>query len=376
MPKRWISASRPRGGLSSSSTRLPPDISQSNCPRFTSELRDRLRQVPGVLGMSYSLYSPQDGDAWNDSVYIQGRTRESTESKNVTWLRVGPDYFKTIGTPILRGRAISEQDTAASSGAVVVDETFVRTYFPDEDPIGKHFGFSQPGHSGDWEIVGVVKDTQYRDPTWKEKQSPMFFRSFFQTTHFDEPAYQLGEVHSEYVEPIELQIAGSAENIAPQIRQTLASIDQNLSVVEMRSLGEQVSRQFNEERLTARLTGLFSLLALLLASIGLYGVTAYNIARRTSEIGIRMALGADRGDVVRMVLRGAFLQVGLGLLIGVPLVLAACRILASKLFEVSAFDPKILAAAIAVLAACALIAGMVPARRAASIEPVQALRME
>jgi ABC-type antimicrobial peptide transport system permease subunit len=204
----------------------------------------------------------------------------------------------------------------------------------------------------------------------------MFFRAFFQTTHFDETAYLTAELHSEYVEPIELQIAGAPASLAPQIRQTLAGIDPNLSIVQMRSLGEQVSRQFNEERLTARLTGLFSLLALLLASIGLYGVTAYNIARRTSEIGIRMALGADRGDVVRMVLRGAFLQVGIGLLIGVPLVLGASRILASKLFEVSAFDPKILAEAIAVLAFCAFVAGMVPARRAASIEPVQALRME
>jgi ABC-type antimicrobial peptide transport system permease subunit len=144
----------------------------------------------------------------------------------------------------------------------------------------------------------------------------------------------------------------------------------------MRSLSEQVSRQFNEERLTARLTELFSLLALLLASIGLYGVTAYNIARRTGEIGIRMALGADRGDVLKMVLRGAFVQIGLGLLIGVPLALATGRILASKLFRVPAFNLLILTAAILTLTLCALIAGFLPAHRAASIDPVEALRME
>ena len=204
----------------------------------------------------------------------------------------------------------------------------------------------------------------------------MFFRAFFQTTHFDEPTYQRSEVESEYIAPIELQVTKTAESVAPQVRRTLASIDPNLSIVEMRSLNEQVGRQFNEERLTARLTELFGLLALLLASIGLYGVTAYSIARRTGEIGIRMALGADRRDVLKMVLRGAFVQVGLGLLIGVPLALAAGRIFASKLFRVPVFNPLILTAAIFTLALCALIAGFLPAYRAASIDPVEALRME
>jgi len=345
-------------------------------PGFYQQLRDRLRQIPGVLSMSYSMYSPQDGDNWNDDIYIQGRSRESTENKNVMWLRVGPDYFKTIGTPLLHGRVVGEQDTATSPQAVVVDQKFVRTFFPGEDPIGKHFGYSQPGHSGDFEIVGVVKDTQYRDPTGTDKQQPVFFRAFFQTTHFDEPSYQRSEVQSEYIGPIELSVTGAAESITPQVRETLSSIDPNLSIIDMRSLKEQVSRQFNEERLTARLTELFSTLALLLASVGLYGVTAYNIARRTSEIGIRMALGADRGDVVKMVLGGAFVQVGLGLLIGVPLAVAAGRIFASKLFRVQSFDPLILTGAIFALITCAFLAGLLPARRAASIEPVQALRME
>jgi predicted permease len=345
-------------------------------PALYQQLRDRLRQIPGVLSVSYSLYSPQDGDSWSDAIYIQGRTLESTEGKDVGWLRVGPDYFKTIGTPLLRGRDISEQDTPTSPQVALVDETFARTFFPGEDPIGKHFGYPQPGHSGDIEIVGIVKDTQYRNPTSTEKQEPMFFRAFFQTTHFDEPTYQRSEVESEYIAPIELHVIGAAERVAPQVRQTLGSIDPNLSIVEMRSLSEQVSRQFNEERLTARLTELFSLLALLLASIGLYGVTAYNIARRTGEIGIRMALGADRGDVLKMVLRGAFVQIGLGLLIGVPLALATGRILASKLFRVPAFNLLILTAAILTLTLCALIAGFLPAHRAASIDPVEALRME
>ncbi len=150
----------------------------------------------------------------------------------------------------------------------------------------------------------------------------------------------------------------------------------NLSIIDMHSFGEQVTRQFNQERLIARLTELFSLLALALASIGLYGVTAYNIARRTSEIGVRMALGANQVDVVKMVLRGAFSQVGIGLLLGVPLAIGAGRLMTAKLYGVTGFDPVILAGAVGALALCALVAGVVPARRAASIEPVQALRVE
>ena len=181
---------------------------------------------------------------------------------------------------------------------------------------------------------------------------------------------------SEYVRDVEIQFAGPADEIGPQVRRVLAGINPNLSILRMSTFGEQVVRVFNRERLIARLTELFSLLALLLASIGLYGVTAYNIERRTSEIGVRMALGADRVDVVAMVLRGAFGQIGLGLVIGIPLVIIAGRLMATKLFGVGSFNPLVLGVAILALAFCAFIAGLVPARRAASIEPVKALRIE
>ena len=345
-------------------------------PALYQQLRDRLGQIPGVRSMSYSLYSPQDGESWNDEVFIQGRTPESTQDISVGWLRVGPDYFKTIGTPVLQGRPIGEQDTATSQRVAVVDEAFVRKFLPKEDPIGQHFGFAQAGHSGDYEIVGVVKDTQYRDPAETEKQNPMFFLPYFQRVQFQNTNYQTAEVHSQFLNMIEFQVAGAPENIAPEVRRVLASIDPNLSITDIRSLSEQVGRVFNQQRLIARLTELFSLLALLLASIGLYGVTAYNIARRTSEIGIRMALGADRKNVVAMVLRGAFWQIGIGLVVGLPLVILAGRLMASKLYGVGAFNPLILGAAVALLGLCALIAGLVPARRAASIEPVDALRTQ
>ena len=205
----------------------------------------------------------------------------------------------------------------------------------------------------------------------------MFFLPYFQTIQFRgaelSPHAGAVGIRQHDRDPVR-GIAGRRS--ARKCGSVLAGIDPNLSIIEMHSFGEQVVRVFNQERLIARLTELFSLLALLLASIGLYGVTAYNIARRTSEIGIRMALGADRSDVVAMVLRGAFWQIGIGLIIGVPLVIIAGRLMASKLYGVGAFNPLILGGSDSALAFCAFIAGLVPARRAASIEPVQALRIE
>lgn len=357
---------------------LTAGYTQERLPALYRELRDQLGQIPGVQSVSYSLYSPQDGDSWNDQIQIEGRPRESTIKTHVGWVRVGPDYFKTIGTSLVRGRVIGEQDTAASPRVAVVDESFARKFFPKEDPIGQHLGFDDPGHAGDYEIVGVVKDTKYRSPDDTEfPQHPMFFVAYFQTVQYHDNAnYATMDARSQFASVIEIHYSGSQSEIGPQVRRVLGEIDPNLSIIDMRSFDEQVARQFNQERLIARLTELFSALALLLASIGLYGVTAYNTVRRTSEIGVRMALGADRGDVIAMVLRGAFLQIGIGLLIGIPLAIVAGRVMASKLYDVASFSPLTLALAIAVLAVCAFVAGLVPARRAASIEPVKALRIE
>jgi predicted permease len=346
-------------------------------PALYQQIRDRMSEIPGVRSLAFSMYSPQDGDSWNSDVAIQGVKTPPAEDMTAGWVRVSSNYFDTIGTPLLRGRVIGEQDTATSQRVAVVDELFAQKFFPKDDPVGRHFGFNLPGHSGDYEIVGVVKATRYRSPDDRQyPQNPMFFVPYFQNVQYDRPNFEMMQAQSEYVRMIEVRYSGSEADIAPQVRRVLASIDPNLSIIEMHSFGEQVVRVFNQERLIARLTELFSLLALLLASIGLYGVTAYNIARRTGEIGIRMALGANRGDVVAMVLRNAFTQIAIGLAIGIPLVIIAGRTMSSKLFGVSAFNPLIVGCAVLVLALCGLIAGLVPARRAASIEPVQALRIE
>jgi ABC-type antimicrobial peptide transport system permease subunit len=179
-----------------------------------------------------------------------------------------------------------------------------------------------------------------------------------------------------YINDVQLHVAGNPENLEPAVRETLAGIDPNLTVLGMRSFAEQVSLNFNQDRLIARLTGLFGLLALVLACVGLYGVTAYAVARRTNEIGIRMALGAGRPNVLGLVLRGALTQLGLGFAIGIPVALAGGRLLAGKLYGVKSDDPVILGLTGAILAACLLIAGFLPARRAASIDPMLALRAE
>jgi ABC-type antimicrobial peptide transport system permease subunit len=204
----------------------------------------------------------------------------------------------------------------------------------------------------------------------------MYFLPFTQTTSFGSNDYQRMETGMLYASLIELSVTGAPDSYEKAFRGALAEIDPNLSVIHLKNYTEQVAVQFNQQRLIARLTGLFSLLALLLASVGLYGVTAYNVSRRTAEIGIRMALGANRGDVVSMVLRGALLQVAIGLAIGVPIAILCGRYLAHQLYGVARFDPFVLGGATLVLSLCALIAGLVPARRAASIEPTEALRSE
>ncbi|HUI42785.1 MAG TPA: ABC transporter permease [Terriglobia bacterium] len=337
------------------------------------QLEQRLPQMPGVVSASYSLYSPMRGDNWSSSIHLEGRAEEE-RGQSPSWDRVGPRYFETIGTRLLRGRVIGDQDTPTSRRVAVVNQTFARKFFPKEDPMGKHFGIGDATHAGDFEIVGVVEDAKYqsaRDPAYAT-----FFLPFLQPVKDKDPSYITGMLRSNYMGDIELHVAGKPEDLEATLRRTLAGIDPNLTVLRLMRMTEQLAGNFNQDRLIARLTELFGGLALILACVGLYGVTAYSVARRTGEIGIGMALGANRGNVLALVLRGALLQLGVGLAVGIPVALAGGRLLASQLYGVKSHDPLILGLAAAVLAACALVAGFVPARRAASIDPMRALRTE
>jgi len=331
------------------------------------QIRERLPRIPGVISASYSLYSPMRGDNWSFGVSFPDRPPK--DGQFASFDRVGPKYFETLGTRIVRGRTLGEQDTPSSPMVAVINEAFARKYFPKQDPIGQRFGTGD--NRAEFEIVGVVEDTKYQDA--RAPAYPTFFAPFLQMSKDPKEEFLVG---SHYIGDIELYVSGKPENMEASVRRTLAEIDPNFTVLDVVSLPEQLTRNFNEDRLMARLVELFGGLALLLASIGLYGVTAYSVARRTGEIGVRMALGADRARVIRLVLRGAVLQLGIGLAIGIPAALAGGRLMASQLYGVKSYDPAILAFAIAVLAAAALLAGFLPARKAASLDPMQALRVE
>jgi len=333
------------------------------------QLDQRLPQIPGVISASYSIYSPMRGDNWSFGIHVEGHPPD--EQVGASFDRIGPHYFETLGTRLLRGRTIGVADTPTSRQVAVVNQAFVHKFFPKQDPIGKHFGMGDPSHSGDFEIVGVVEDTKYQDA--RGPAYPTFFMPFLQMSKDPKMSFMIG---SHYIGDIELRVAGSPQNMEAAVRRTLAGIDPNLTVLDVLSMNEQVARNFNQDRLIARLTGLFGGLALILACVGLYGVTAYAVARRTGEIGIRMALGADRPRILVLVLRGALLQLAVGLAIGIPAALAGGRLLANQLYGVKSQDPAILALAAGVLTACALVAGFVPAQRAASIDPIRALRVE
>ena len=222
--------------------------------------------------------------------------------------------------------------------------------------------------------MGVVHDAKYSDP--EHPVRAMFFLPLEQNLHYAEPLMQRLEVKSHFMNGIQLEVRGDTRNLEPQLRKALAEIDPNLTVISVQTMEQQVAMNFDQQRVVAQLAGTFGVIALLLAAIGLYGLTTYTVARRTSEIGLRMALGADRLRIVRLVLRGAFLQVAIGLLIGIPIAIGAGRLMAANLFEVHSWDPLVLAFSILALGLCAAVASILPATRAASTDPVKALRMD
>ena len=343
---------------------------------FNEQLEREFSSLPGVKSVGLALYSALEGNNWGEGVYVEGRPAPGPEEHNgSSWDRVSPHFFETIGQPVIRGRGITDQDTATSRMVAVVNEAFVKKFFPSEDPLGRHFGTFDQKYSADYEIVGVVADAKYNNP--REPVRSMYFRPMSQlNTTIKEPTFARAESSSLFPNSLTIRYAGDAAGLESLVRRTLASINPNLTIIDFKSLDYQVAGNFNQERLISRLTILFGVLALVLASVGLYGITAYSVARRTSEIGVRMALGANRRDVVALILRAASWQVGLGLAIGIPVALLGGRLMASQLYGVKTYDPLTLAGAVVVLSAFAAIAGFIPARRAASIEPMRALRTE
>jgi predicted permease len=338
-------------------------------PVLYRRIHDAIVNIPGVSSAALCLYAPPLW-GWSSWVFVDGHpTPQPGDHNSSTWDRVTAGYFDVVGTPILSGRGITEEDTPDSRKIAVVNEAFARKFFGNENPMGKHFG-DRPEASREFEIVGVTKDARYFTRGVDHPTGPMYFLPASQAD------YTRTNIGALFLHTIVVRTNQGASVPAASIVQAMASVDPNLPIVSMSTLREAVANQFTQQRLIARLTSFFGVLSLVLASIGLYGVAAYNAGRRASEIGVRMALGAHRSHVIRLVLQGAFGLILVGLLMGLPLTFAAGRLLASQLYDISPYNPTVTLAAVLALALPALAASLIPALRASRISPLNSLRAE
>ena len=336
-------------------------------------IEERFHAIPGVQKVGISTDTPMEANNDGEGVQIQG---QPFLNDGASWVRGNAEYFDSVGTHVLMGRGFTTQDTSTSPAVAVVNQAFVKEFFkPGENPIGRRFGAPGPQSSGDFEIVGVVEDTAYSSATWKDHH--MYFLPMTQRIPESTRKLPIEKDTSLYAEAIVIQTDRPMDNMQPTVRQTLSAINPNLSVVKFQTFDEQIADRFTGDRMITRLMTLFSILALLLATLGLYGVTAYTVVRRTSEIGIRMALGANRSSVVGMIMRGAMLQTAIGLcLIGIPVAWFCVRYIESQLYETKGMSLTVLAIATFTLTAAAAAAGLIPALRASSTSPSLALRTE
>ena len=341
------------------------------------QIDDRLLQIPGVRMVAPALYAPMSGDSWNNGVRIEGRPEPGArEDMGAGFVRVMPGFFETIGSKVLLGRSISERDTAATRPVAVVNQAFVKRFFNGQNAVGQHFGPGKTKYAATYEIVGVLKDVRYMTYEYKKPVRPMYWVAEAQTAHYDDPDYQNGEGGSQFLYNIVIWAPGNPPDIEERVHKALASVDANLVLYSVDRYSKVVSNDFQQQRLVATLTTLFGVLGLVLAGVGLFGVLAYMVERRTSEIGVRMALGANRGRVIGMVLGGAAWQVAAGLAIGIPAAIGAGKLLTVQLFDVQPWDPVMLTTATLLLGTGTLVASTIPAWRAACVEPMTALRVE
>ena len=324
------------------------------------QIEQRVSTLPGVRADSISFFTFDQGE-WTDSVCVIGRTPTPQDDMMVTHNVVGPGYFATMGIPLLLGRAFAPHDTGASPKVAIVNEAFARGYLSGGSPIGKHFGLgSDPKHSNDIEVVGVVKNAKYQD--LGERPFPAAYFPYSQRV--------------QYLNDFEVRFTGKPEVVIAEVRQAVSQIDHSLPLAYTGTLVEQVNRSLAGQSLIARLSTFFGMLAAFLACIGIYGLAAYAVTRRTNEIGIRMALGAEASGVLWMVMRESLTLAALGVAIGIPVSLAAARLIESVLYGLKTTDPATIALAALVMIAVAALAAYLPARRASKVDPKVALRYE
>ena len=357
--------------------RPPATYTAERLAALYRDVEARLNRMPGVQGSGLALYNPLT-DNWGELILVAGHPPPAAgEQAGASWDRVSANYLQNLGVGLVRGRYFSEADNETTQNVAVVNEAFVKRFFKaEEDPLDQQFGLNLPENVRTFRIVGIVRDAKFAGFALNSPARPMFFVPLAQTVDYKHDLMRRIEFQSHFVRGLLLVTTMPPGALEPQVKRALAEADPNLTVTSVRTLREQVERSFDQQRAVASLAGLFGIVALVLAAIGLYGVTAYSVARRTNEIGIRMALGADRGNVLGMILRGAFRRVVAGLVLGIPLAIGAGYWLSAQLYGVSFWDPAALGVAAGALASAAFIASIVPAVRAAGIAPMHALRAE
>ncbi|PYR18231.1 MAG: hypothetical protein DMF98_25915, partial [Acidobacteria bacterium] len=326
-------------------------------------LYDRLNALPGVSSATLARYSPLGGSQSTNAGTVEGYTAKPGERVSLETVLVGPSYPETLGIPLIEGRAIDLQDTAGRTKVALVNQAFARHYFPHENPIGRHFSVGGSTSANNIEIIGILGDAQFHDA--RDPVGPIVFTALFQDA-------------SQFALDCEIEVRAISDPaaVSNEVRKAVAEVDRNLPMNDVRSLREQIASTFGSQRLAAEFVAFFGVLALTLASVGLYGTIAQIVIRRTAEIGVRMALGAGRRDVLWMIMRQTLALLAVGLVVGVPSSFAAARLIAHQLFEVTPADPASFAVAVSILSVVAVLAGLVPARRATRVNPLIALRSE
>jgi predicted permease len=343
--------------LDEGAAEIPVDARLVN---LEQRIEERVQRLPGVHAASFALFTFNQG-MWSNDVTAQGIPRTPDNSQDVLFNVVGNGFFSTMSLPIVSGRGLDAADRTDSPKVAVINETMAHRFFPDGSPVGHRFGMGDnPAHSGDIEIVGVVKNAKYVSL----QESP------------EAAAYFPYSQHAQYEFNFEVRYTGDAAQMIPAVRRAIAEVNPNLPVNAISTLTEQVDESTANQRLIARLSAFFGLLAAFLVCIGIYGLLSYAVARRTSEIGVRMALGAKRSNVLWLILREVLVLAAIGIAIGVPVALEGNHLVAKLLYGLSPADPASLFAAIAMLIGIATVAGYLPARRASLVEPNVALRCE
>jgi len=341
------------------------------------QLDDTLNHLPGIQSANLAMYNPLT-DNWGELIMIAGHPPGQMDNESgASWDRIGANYLQDLGVPVIRGRYFTPADNETTAPVAVVNQAFVKRFFKNnEDPIDHHFGLDVPELAGTFRIVGIVGDAKFAGFELEKPARPMFYVPLMQSIKYENDLMKKLEIRSHHLEGILLITKTPTGTLEPLVTHALADVDPDMTIISIRTMQEQIDLSFDQERAVASLAGLFGVIALILAAIGLYGVTAYSVAQRTNEIGIRMVLGADRMKVIRMVLGGAFKRVLVGLALGLPLAVGAGRLISAQLYGVSSWDPLALTIAAIALAVCSFFAAVIPANRAASIQPMNALRTE